>query len=93
MQREPALIVGLIGSILVLALEQIAGSGVVTGRGVDLVNSLVTILPLVFAAITRQLVYAPASLAFPLPVPTDAAPVPPPPAAPVPPSPVPPAQS
>ena len=62
-QTEPALLIGLIGSIIVGALQQISDSGVVNGSGLQLVGLLITILPLIFGFITRSIVTSPATAA------------------------------
>ena len=56
MKAEPAVILGLLGSILVAILTQVAGSGLIDGKGLVLVNDLVALIPIVVGIITRQLV-------------------------------------
>lgn len=53
---EPAAWIGLAGTIIVAALTSVAGSGLVSGGSLDVVNALISIVPLVFGLITRQFV-------------------------------------
>ena len=55
-RNEPAVVIGLVGTIIVGALTTVAGSGLVTGSGLDVVNALITIVPLIFGLITRNFV-------------------------------------
>lgn len=54
--RYPAAVIGLIATILVGALQQIAGSGLVDGHGLVFVNDLVTAIPIVAGLLIHQLV-------------------------------------
>lgn len=56
LKTEPAVILGLVSTIIVGALTQIQASGVVNGNGLQLVGLLITLVPLVISFITRQLV-------------------------------------
>lgn len=66
MKRNPALIIGLVVTILVGALEQIAGSGIVNGNGLVLVNDLVSALPFIGTLLIHQLVTPVASPVLPI---------------------------
>jgi len=68
-QKEPALIIGTVVTIILAALQTLNGNGfisdVTTGTSTDLVNSvsqlLVLLVPLITAGIVRTQVYSPAS--------------------------------
>lgn len=69
---EPAVWIGLIASILVAVITQVVGSGLITNAdGLNTLNALITIIPVVAGLLIRQ---------FVTPVATPA-PTPPPPAA------------
>jgi hypothetical protein len=67
--KEPALIIGTVVTIILAALQTLQGNGfisdVTAGTSTDLVNSvsnlLVLLVPLITAAIVRTQVYSPAS--------------------------------
>ena len=69
MNKEPALIIGTIVTIILGAVQTLQGNGFVSdvqaGTVSDLTNSvanlLVLLVPLITAAIVRQKVYSPAS--------------------------------
>jgi uncharacterized membrane protein len=69
MNKEPALIIGTIVTILLAALQTLQGNGFISdiaaGTATDLVNSvanlLVLLVPLITAAVVRQRVYSPAT--------------------------------
>ena len=55
--REPSLIIGLIATIIVGVAQQIANSGIVSNAGaVSVIGLIVTIVPLIAAAIIRGFV-------------------------------------
>ena len=57
MKTEPAVIIGLVASIIVLVAQQVLGSGVVTNaNGVSILNLIISIVPLIAGIITRQFV-------------------------------------
>lgn len=64
--KEPAVLIGLIASIAVAVLTQIAGSGLVNGNGLVLVNDIAALIPIVVGIITRQLVTPVASPTLPI---------------------------
>lgn len=69
--KEPALIIGTVVTILVGAIATLSGNGFISdaaaGKATDLVNAaaqlLVLLAPLIATAVTRQNVYAPATVA------------------------------
>lgn len=57
MKTEPALLIGLAGTIIVGILTQVAGSGiVVNSQGQSALNLLLVIVPLIVGFITRSFV-------------------------------------
>jgi hypothetical protein len=54
--REPAIWIGALASIAVAILVQIAGSGLVDGKGLVIVNDLVVLIPIVAGIIIRSFV-------------------------------------
>ena len=57
MNTEPALIIGLIASIIVGVAQQVSDSGIVSNAGgVQLLGLLITIVPLIAGAIIRNFV-------------------------------------
>lgn len=54
--KEPAAWIGLAATIIVGALTTVAGSGLVHGGTLDLVNVLVSVVPLIAGLIARQFV-------------------------------------
>lgn len=71
MQKEPALIIGAIATILLNAIAELAGVGLLSeaaaNASTNIINGLVpliiAILPLILGAITRQFVTSPATAA------------------------------
>lgn len=55
-RNEPAAFIGLAATIIVGALTTVAGSGLVHGGTLDLVNALVTIVPLIAGLVARRFV-------------------------------------
>lgn len=62
-RNEPVAVIGVLGTIIVGALTTIAGSGLVSGGSLDVVNLLITIVPVIAGLIGRRFVspIAPAS--------------------------------
>ncbi len=57
MNKEPAVIVGLVASIIVLAAQQVINSGIVNSAGaLQVLGLVVSIVPLVAGLIIRQFV-------------------------------------
>ncbi len=55
--KEPAVVLGLIASIIVLIAQQILTSGIVTNAsGVNVLNLVISVVPLIASIITRQFV-------------------------------------
>lgn len=46
--------IGLAAAIVVGALEQVVGSGLITGSGLDVLNLLITVIPLVAGLLTKR---------------------------------------
>ena len=64
MNKEPAVIIGLAASIIVLVAQQVLSSGIVSSAGVVQVLALVvSIVPLLAGLIIRQIVSSPATVA------------------------------
>ncbi len=69
--KEPAVIIGTVLTIVVAAIATISGNGFISdaaaGKATDLANSIAQLLillaPLIAGVITRQNVYAPATVA------------------------------
>lgn len=69
--KEPALIIGTVVTIVVGAIATLTGNGFISdaaaGQATDLVNTiaqlLVLLAPIIATAVTRQNVYAPATVA------------------------------
>lgn len=52
---EPARIIGLVASIVVLAAQQVLASGIVSSGGaINVLNLIVSIVPLIAAELTRS---------------------------------------
>ena len=62
MRREPALILGAVGSLLVLVLQVILGTADVSTLGPAIETAITTLLPLIVGAATRGAVWAKASV-------------------------------
>jgi hypothetical protein len=69
--KEPALIVGTVVTIILAAVQTLAGNGLISdvsaGKTTDLVQSaanlLILLIPLIGAGVIRQNVYSPATVA------------------------------
>ena len=64
--KEPAAIIGLAATIIVGVLTQIVGSGIVDAKGVDVLNTLIAVIPVLAGLLIRQFV-------SPVPTPATAA--------------------
>ena len=53
---EPAAWIGLIATVLVGVLTQVAGSGLISDKGVDVLNTLIAVIPVIAGLIIRQFV-------------------------------------
>lgn len=56
LRTEPAALIGLAATVIVGALTTVAGSGLISGNGLDVVNLLITVVPLVAGLIARNFV-------------------------------------
>lgn len=57
MKTEPAVLIGLIASIIVLIAQQVLASGIVSSTGaIGVLNLVVSIVPLIAGLIIRQFV-------------------------------------
>ena len=62
MKTEPAVIIGLIASIIVLIAQQVISSGIISSTGaLQVLGLIVSIVPLIAGLITRQFVSPAAS--------------------------------
>jgi uncharacterized membrane protein len=60
-KQEPAVWIGLIGSIVLVVAQQIQSSGIITSaNGVNIENLIISVVPLITGILTRQFV-SPAS--------------------------------
>lgn len=56
LKAEPVAWIGVFGTIIVGALTTFAGSGLVSGGSLDLVNTLIAVIPFVAGLIARRFV-------------------------------------
>lgn len=56
LRSEPAVLITLLGTIIVAIAQQIVGSGIVTGNGLNVLNAIIAVIPVIAGIITRQLV-------------------------------------
>lgn len=56
LRTEPAVVITLIGTIIVAIAQQIVGSGIVTGNGLNVLNAIIAVIPVIAGIVTRQLV-------------------------------------
>jgi hypothetical protein len=62
-QKEPAAIIGLIATIVVLVAQQVLASGIVTSAGgLNLLNLVISVTPVIAGLVIRQFVYSPATV-------------------------------
>lgn len=67
---EPAAWLGLAATIVVSVLTQVAGSGLIDAKGLDVLNTLIAIIPLIAGLVIRQFVTPVAApVAAPTPTP------------------------
>ena len=60
--KEPALWIGFIATVIVLVAQQLLQSGIVSDAGaISWINLVISVVPLIAAALTRQLVTPAAS--------------------------------
>ena len=53
--KEPAVVIGLVASIIVVVAQQVAASGIVTSAGaVQWLNLIISVVPLIAGLLTRS---------------------------------------
>ncbi len=56
-KAEPAVVIGIVGSIILFAIDEFAGKGIITAdTGTNLTNLVRDLLPLITGLVTRQFV-------------------------------------
>lgn len=66
--KEPAALIGLLAGIIVAVAQQVVGSGIVTGSGLQVLDLVISIVPVVAGLLIRGLV-TPTTAPAPAPAP------------------------